>query len=185
MPNASPPSPDRDRPRVDVRSLSLAQLQRLAVHGSQRARTELDRRMNAPSDTAAPDADTPHAPLTEQLELVAHQSAEHDPADGVPRLVGMVLIAWGVLLLFGALVMLSRGGGPFYVFFALGIVAVGWLLMRCSRWAIALHGTLLPAVLLWAWLHTHGRLGLALFEALPLLISALWMAVPPVREPLE
>jgi hypothetical protein len=195
--------PGLTRQRVDVRSLSLAQLQKLAAHGSQRARAELESRMNAPSGapappapkaaaatavaaeaSAAPGPGSPRVPLTEQFELIARQDAERTRADGPPRLVGMVLIGWSMLLLFGALFMLSRGG-LYYLFCALAMAAVGWLLMQRSRWAMALHGVLLLAALVWAWLRARGSLGLALFEAVPLLISAAWMAVPSVREPLE
>ena len=234
MPSASPsPSP---KPSVDVRTLSLAQLQKLAERGSRRARAELEGRMRAtagapapavraavapaaaaPPDiptltvradaasarpaappavpprpaASAPDADLPAAPrsrheaLAEQLQAIARQDEARARADGPPRLVGLVLIAWGVLLLLGGLAMLGRGGGGYYLFCGLGSAAVGGLLMRCSRWALALHGVLLLLALAWAWQITRGSGGLALVQAAPLGIAALWMAVRPVREPLQ
>ena len=233
----NPPSP-ASKPSVDVRTLSLTQLQKLADRGSRRARAELEGRMRASALAAAaapthapmtapppavrtpppvadiptltvraeaasaqaaralpslgtpPDA-TPDAPrprhdaLADQLQLMAQQDEARERAHGPPRLVGMVLIAWGVLLLFGALVMLGRGGGAYYLFCAVGSAAVGWLLMQSSRWAMALHGLLLLLALAWAWRANGGSLAMAVVQAAPLWIPALWMAVRPVREPLE
>ncbi|HRM53191.1 MAG TPA: hypothetical protein PLS11_04685, partial [Ottowia sp.] len=133
-----------------------------------------------------PDAPRPrHDALADQLQLMAQQDEARERAHGPPRLVGMVLIAWGVLLLFGALVMLGRGGGAYYLFCAVGSAAVGWLLMQSSRWAMALHGLLLLLALAWAWRANGGSLAMAVVQAAPLWIPALWMAVRPVREPLE
>lgn len=66
-----------------------------------------------------------------------------------------------------------------------GSAAVGWLLMQCSRWAMVLHGVLLLAALAWAWQIAKGSLGLAVVQAAPVWIAALWLAVRAVREPLE
>jgi hypothetical protein len=54
--------PERSAPPTapDVRTLSLAQLHRLAEGGSRRARAELERRMREPGPAAAGPA--PHAP---------------------------------------------------------------------------------------------------------------------------
>lgn len=229
MPPATPSSFGTARARTDVRSLSLAQLQKLAEQGSRRARAELEGRMRAAgntSSTAPPVAQAPAAAsaapapraaavpdmaevraaqartatplaslgaapnasaqnLADQLELMARQDEQRARADGPPRLVGMVLIAWGVLIGLGALVMLAHRGGPYYLFCALGVAAVGWLLMRRSRWAMALHGALLLVALAWAWRSGGGSVFMALVQAAPLLIPAAWMAVQPVREPLE
>ena len=234
------PSSSSAKSSVDVRTLSLVQLQKLAERGSRRAKAELEGRMRAsatdhgalvassaapqarpqpsplpasaprppagpiPTLTeraaaasatsaiaaplATPPADAPPAPhdaLAQQLEMIARQDEARARADGPPRLVGLVLIAWGVMLLFGGLVMLSRGGGLYYLFCGVGSAAVGWLLMQCSRWALLLHGALLLVALAWAWQITKGSAGLALVQAAPLWIAALWMAVRPVREPLE
>ena len=141
--------------------------------------------LGTPPD-ATPDAPRPrHDALADQLQLMAQQDEARERAHGPPRLVGMVLIAWGVLLLFGALVMLGRGGGAYYLFCAVGSAAVGWLLMQSSRWAMALHGLLLLLALAWAWRANGGSLAMAVVQAAPLWIPALWMAVRPVREPLE
>jgi len=188
MSPAPPPSSDASRQRVDVRGLSLAQLHQLAAQGSQRARAELEGRLRATdSGTPAPAAadDAPRQHLVDRLELIARQDEQRARIGDSPRLAGMVLIAWGLLILLGALVMPARGGGFYYLFCALGVTAVGILLMRCSRWAMALHGALLLAALLWAWRSAHGNLMTVLMQAGPLLIPSLWMAVPQVREPLE
>jgi len=194
MPNAPQPAADSTRPRVDVRRLSLAQLQKMAEQGSRRARAELEGRMRAAG--ATPPAPAPAAPppvaapqprpdLSAQIELLALQDSQRARADGPPRLVGMVLIAWSALILLGALAMLAHGGGPYYLFCALGAAAVGGLLMRRSRWALALHGALLLVALGWAWRGAGGSLVTVLVQAAPLLVPAAWMAVRPVREPLE
>lgn len=120
------------------------------------------------------------------LQLMAQHSSDRVRADGPPRLVGMVLIAWGVLLLMGSLTMITRAAGWYYLYCAVGAAAVGWLLMRCNRWAMALHGALLLVALGWAWRSSATpTLGLALAQSAPLLVAALWMAVRSVREPLE
>ena len=116
-----------------------------------------------------------------------HEKLARARAGGPPRLVGLVLLAWGALLLLGGLVMLGRGGvALYYLCCGLGAAAVGALLMRRSRWAMALHGALLLLALGWAWAGAarHSLL-LALIQAAPLLIPAAWMAVRSVREPLE
>ncbi|OJV55137.1 MAG: hypothetical protein BGO36_16760 [Burkholderiales bacterium 68-10] len=234
-------APPLDKRHFDVRTMNLAQLQRLAERGSRRARAELEARMRAPDErpapaepvapalapvaappawpaaaqiptltvrvdpvpagatagaaTANPPAPTPapaaiavpHEALARQLQLIARQDEARARAGGPPRLVGLVLLAWGALLLLGGLVMLGRGGvALYYLCCGLGAAAVGALLMRRSRWAMALHGALLLLALGWAWAGAarHSLL-LALIQAAPLLIPAAWMAVRAVREPLE
>ena len=221
------PSSSSAKSSVDVRTLSLVQLQKLAERGSRRAKAELEGRMRAavpaqppmaaapvaapvapaprpppgpfptlterappavPLTAAPPEAEAPpqpHDALVQQLELIARQDEARSRADGPPRLVGMVLIAWGVMMLLGGLIMLSRGGGLYYLFCGVGSAAVGWLLMQCSRWAMVLHGVLLLAALAWAWQIAKGSLGLAVVQAAPVWIAALWLAVRAVREPLE
>ena len=90
-----------------------------------------------------------------------------------------------LMMLLGGLIMPSRGGGLYYLFCGVGSAAVGWLLMQCSRWAMVLHGVLLLAALAWAWQIAKGSLGLAVVQAAPVWIAALWLAVRAVREPLE
>lgn len=228
-------SPPLDKRHFDVRTMNLAQLQRLAERGSRRARAELEARMRAPDERPAPaepvapalapvaappawpaaaqiptltvrvdpapavaatatttpsapaDGAAPHDALARQLQLIARQDEARARAGGPPRLVGLVLLAWGALLLLGGLVMLGRGGvALYYLCCGLGAAAVGALLMRRSRWAMALHGALLLLALGWAWAGAarHSLL-LALIQAAPLLIPAAWMAVRSVREPLE
>lgn len=194
--------------------MNLAQLQRLAERGSRRARLELDARMHAvdalpvpspmptPAPTKAqphgatvlPGARTPAAPeapvageaLARQLHAIAQQDQARARADGPPRLVGLVLLAWGALLLLGGLLMVGRGGGLYYLFCGLGAALVGWLLMQRSRWAMVMHVGLLLLALGWAWAGAarHHPL-LTLVQAAPLLIPALWMVLRQVREPLR
>lgn len=210
-------------PRVDPRSLSLAQLHRLAERGSRRARAELEKRLRAqaalstpegqlpqspvsraglpaassPSEppaafaalspksapaTATPEADSTQA-LIHQLQLVEKQEQDRARADGPPRLVGLVLSAWGAMVGLGGLMMLSRGGGGYYLLCGVACAAVGALLMRRSRWAFAVHGVLALLALGWAW--RGGSALLALVQSAPVVLAALWMALPAVREPLE
>lgn len=227
MPTAPSPLSSR-RSRVDVRALTLAQLQKLAERGSRRAHAELEGRMRAavaaappavalpasapepepvpvprpparqvptltarvtaaslaPPSQGAADA-APRDALVQQLELIARQDEQRARADGAPRLVGMALIGWGLLLLLGALVMLARGGGAYYLFCALGAAAVGALLMRRSRWAMALQALLVLLALAWAWSATRGSAFTLLVQAAPAWMAALWLAAPAVREPLE
>jgi len=235
MSSVPPSSAGSARPSLDVRSLTLVQLHKLAAQGSRRARAELEGRMRAagsgpapeapPAPAAAPTpamAPAPTAPLApaappdraaarvpaaprtaatspapaqppasdpqlqqaEQLALLARQDEQRERISGPPRLVGLVMIIWGALFLLGSLAMLGHLGGLYYLYCALGSIAIGWLLMRCSRWAMALHGALLLGALGWAFA-SAGGIGMALAQAIPLLIPVLWMAVPSVREPLE
>ena len=62
--------------------------------------------------------------------------------------------------------------------------AVGWLLMRCKRWAMPVHGVLVLIALGWAW-RSQGSLGVALVQSAALWIPALWMTMRPVREGLD
>ena len=62
--------------------------------------------------------------------------------------------------------------------------AVGWLLMRCKRWAMPVHGVLALIALAWAW-RSQGSLGVALVQSAALWIPALWMTMRPVREGLD
>lgn len=201
------PSPSSQQ-HLDVHDLSLTQLHKLAGQGSRRARAELERRMGAvptpnPAIAQAPTAPpmplpvaarlTPDAPAlaarpptpaqADQWLLMERQALERSRAAGPPRLVGLVLMAWGVLLGLGGLVLLAHRGGGYYLLCALGCGTVGWLLMQRQRWALAAHGVLVLLALAWAW-RTGGALA-ALVQAAPVWIAALWMAVPAVREGLD
>lgn len=133
-----------------------------------------------PLDSTAP---APPQALIDQWALIERQALERSRASGPPRLVGLVLIGWAVVLGLGGLVLLAQGGSAYYLLCALGSAAVGWLLMQRSRWAYAVHGLLLLAALAWATL--GGSLALALVQAAPVWIAALWMAVAPVRDGLD
>ena len=83
----------------------------------------------------------------------------------------------------GGLALLARGGGAYYLLGGLACAGVGALLMRCSRWALALQALAVLAALAWAW--RGGSVLLAVLQAAPLWLAALWAAVPAVREPLR
>lgn len=198
-PQTPPPAPP------EVQTLGLVALHRLAQRGHGAARAELERRMRqaaparkttqpqapqgaAPGMQAAPTAQPvrnseiadAHA---ERLKLMAQLAPERDAA-GPPRLVGLVLIAWGLLLALGGLTLLAQSGNAYYVYCGLACVAVGYLLMRCSAWAMHAHLALLLLALAWGWRSDGSALG-ALASALPLLVPLLWLAVPSVRTPLR
>ena len=134
-----------------------------------------------PERTPAAQADP--AALLDSWQLAERQQLEHSRADGPPRLVGLVLIAWGVLLGLGGLALLARNGNAYYLLCGVAVAAVGALLMRVSRWAVPLHGVLIAVLLAWAW-RAGGGLQV-LLQAAPLWIPAAWIAVPAVREPLR
>ena len=224
VPHISPPttpSTSAAPAAPDVRTLSLAQLHRLAGRGSRRAQAELERRMRAaaadepaaprsapqppqrvpPPSTpsvpglasrplrepvvpaAAPAAAPGSAALVDSWQLIERQQLERARADGPPRLVGRVLMGWGVLLGLGGVALLARSGSAYYLLSGAACAAVGALLMRVSRWAAPLHGVLIVLMLAWAW---RGGSGVqALLQAAPLWIAAAWIAVPAVREPLR
>lgn len=95
-------------------------------------------------------------------------------------------MAWGGLLVFGALVIKAYAaqaqGSLYYFLCGVGLVAVGGLLMRRSRWALFLHPLLLLVALATAW---DGGALLALGQASPVLPSVLWLLLPAVRDALE
>lgn len=224
MTSSTPPAPSPSSAALDVRTLNLVQLQRLADGGSRRARAELERRMRAadapetpgaplsqaaatPSAAAVhasvspvrdptlpragtapvvPDADVAAASHDARIDpwmLIERQQLERSRQDGPPRLVGLVLIAWGALLGLGGLALLARGGGAYYLLGGLACAGVGALLMRCSRWALVWQAAVVLLALVWAW--RSGGVLLAVLQAAPLWIAALWAAVPAVREPLR
>lgn len=182
------------RSRPELRTLGVVQLHQLAERGSRSARAELERRMAAPQPApeaaevpalpaaGAADAD-PHQALIEQWQLIERQHSAPGRSAGPPRLLGWVLILWGALLGCGGLMLLARGGGAYYLLCGLGCGAVGALLARRSRWAMAAHGVLALLALGWAW--RSGSAVLALVQAAPVLIAALWMALPGVRDALD
>lgn len=132
---------------------------------------------------AATSGADPTQALIDQLQLVEKQEQDRARADGPPRLVGLVLSVWGALVGLGGLMVLSRGGGGYYLLCGVACAAVGALLMRRSRWAFAVHGVLALLALGWAW--RGGSVLLALVQSAPVALAALWMALPAVREPLE
>lgn len=207
VPMTASPGPQPARP-VRLDKLSLVELHRRARSGDLRARAELDRllgltgntRRRAPrtmpgglpdtgagpvaADTAAPSAVPDHArQQAEQLELIARLAEDGGRSGDLPRLIGLIVIAWGVLLAFSGLVLLVDGGSAFYLYCGFACIAVGVLLMRCSWWAAYVHGALLLPALVWAW---HGSgVTMAALQSAPLLIPALWLALPAVRRGLR
>lgn len=122
--------------------------------------------------------------LVNQLQLIERQQLEHARADGTPRLIGLVLLLWAALFVLGGLALLFSGGGPYYLFCGVACGAVGALLMRSSRWAMHVHSAAMLLALLWAWMDA-GTLLAAVLQAAPVLVAALWMALPAVRDPLD
>ncbi|MEZ5607588.1 MAG: hypothetical protein R3E52_10770 [Burkholderiaceae bacterium] len=205
MTSSAPPASSAPRSTPDVRTLNLVQLQRLAEAGSRRARAELERRMRAAAVPESPGAAAPPAPSATTVHrpprgvpaaaapphdaridpwvLIERQQLERARQDGPPRLVGLVLIAWGVLLGLGGLALLGRGGGAYYLLCGLACAGVGALLMRCSRWALGLQAVAVLLALAWAW--RSGGVLLAVLQAAPLWMAGLWLAAPAVREPLR
>lgn len=192
-------------PPHGVQALGLVALHRLAQQGHRAARVELERRMHEASRERETRAAAPRTPPSarpvstprpedasraadaadahaERLQLMAQLTPDRNPA-GPPRLVGLILVVWGLLLGLGGLTLLVQSGNAYYVFCGLACVAVGYLLMRCSGWAAHAHIGLLVLALAWGW-HSDGSALGALAGALPLLIPILWLAVPSVREPL-
>lgn len=119
--------------------------------------------------------------------MIERQALERSRLDGAPQLIGLLLLAWGALIAFGALVLLAYGqgvgGGLYYLLCGVGVAAVGGLLMRNSRWALLLHPGLLLVALAMAW--GQGGVVSALVQASPLLVPALWVFMSSVREALD
>ncbi|MDR2127673.1 MAG: hypothetical protein LBP52_01205 [Burkholderiaceae bacterium] len=268
----SRPKPkSKSKPRVDMRTLSLTQLQRLAQQGSRRAQAELQARLDAPPPSpvdhrlaagaapktarpplasAAPrsaaspaaarapvapvqlpplDLDwtatargarvaPPAMPLPASLQeaearlgQMAAQSnpdvppppadpvadprvqsyemlAQHDTAEtryaALPRLIGMVIIAWGVVMLIGGLIFLAKKGGAYYPVMGAATIVVGWQLWRHSFWAMYAQPLVLVLAFGWGW-YASGKGGDALFQSAPFLLPATWMFFGAVRERLE
>ena len=202
------PSPTPRKPQIDVRRLSLVQLQALAARGSRRARAELEARMAAPPPPQArtappvppmplPDAlagmdrtPAPHRageaedPRIRELEFLARQDREDAQARGLPRLFGLLLMGWGGLFVVAGLVTLAHRGGGYYLAMGAATLAVGWLLFKGKIWAIYLQAASVLIALAWAWSNSRGIAG-TLAQAAPFWITAFWIAVPHVREPLE
>jgi hypothetical protein len=225
-----------DQPKIEVRNLSLAQLQRLALRGNRRAQAEIERRMAAldaqdraaprPSATAGPapqpasavplheiakleaalraasrvpgmtvSGDRSALPPTVQaaqdaqiqrLQALAQQDEARQRAEGPPGLVGLALMAWGALVLLGGLALLTRTGGLYYSLSGLACMVIGGLLLRCQRAAIWVHIVCVVAALPWALLGYAGNtVATALLQSAPIWISAIWIAVPVVRDPLH
>ena len=137
----------------------------------------------SPIPTQADQTADPETSLAERLALIERQTMERSRADGVPQLIGLILLGWGGLLSLGGLALLGYGGGPYYLLGGLGCGLVGWMLLQRSRWALWLQILLLIVAGLWAWQHA-GMAG-GLVQLAPLLVPALWLLMPSVRDPLR
>jgi hypothetical protein len=182
-------SPTPRKPQIDVRRLSLVQLQALAARGSRRARAELQARMDAPpsapasAPTRTAPAATPPMPLpgalaaTErasaaasasdaqdprihELEFLARQDREDAHARGLPRLFGLILMGWGGLFVFAGLVTLAHRGGGYYLVMGAATIAIGWLLLKAKFWAIYLQAAAVLIALAWAWSNSRSLAGM-------------------------
>lgn len=129
----------------------------------------------------------PSDELAERLAMLARQDDALTRASGPPRLVGLVLLALGGLLVLVSLLVLLGGtrSGLFYLFCGAGLAGVGWLLYQMRRLAMPAHGVLLLLGMIWAWWSNNRSLTLATMQLLPLLVGALWMLAPAVRDPLD
>jgi hypothetical protein len=141
----------------------------------------------APSTASAPaeppSGPDPHQALIDQWQLIERQEQAQARSAGPPRLVGWVLVLWGAMLGFGGLVLLAQGGGAYYLLCGAACAGIGLLLARRSRWAMPAHGLLALLALAWAW--AGSGLTLAVIQAAPVLLAALWLALPAVRDALD
>ena len=138
--------------------------------------------MPAPSSVL----EEPHEQLAERLAAITRQESAQTRADDVPRLVGLILLIWGVVVTLGGLVMLAKGRGPYVFASGLAMGGVGWLLFKLRRLALPAHAVALLAALGWAWSAANSASLLEVFiQSAPVLIPAFWMLAPQVRDPLQ
>jgi hypothetical protein len=107
-------------------------------------------------------------------------------SSGAPGLMGIVLIIWGTMFLLIGMAMFTRKGALYYILCGLACAGIGWLLLRCKQIAIWAHVACMVLAVSWAWFgYAGGTLGTAVFQSAPIWVSALWIALPSVRERLN
>lgn len=141
--------------------------------------------LSTPPLDATHEPPSPQQALATQLTMIAQQDERRARASGTPKLLGMMLMGWSVLMLLGGLAMLRYSGGAYYLVSGMGTLAVGWLLLHCNRIALVVQPAILLVALAWAWHDNKGSLVLMLVQTTPLLIPAMWMLLQQAREPLE
>ncbi len=126
-----------------------------------------------------------HDAVVAHLAAISKQEAAQTRANDVPRFIGMVIMAWAVIVALSGLVVLASGRGAYFLFSGIAAGAVGWLLFKLRGMALPLHAVLLLAAFAWAWSGQSATALEALIQSMPLLIPAAWMFFPQVREPLQ
>jgi len=189
MAEAGPPRPSAAAGPPAPRLKTLASLDQMAAPATA-ARAAPDAPGVASGITFAGHHDAPPQPSQDaqilRLQAFAQQDEARQRAAGPPGLIGLALMAWGALVLFGGLALFARKGGPYYVLSGLACIVIGWLLLRCKRTAIWAQLACTAVALLWAWRGYPGNTLVAvLIQSAPVWIPAFWIVVPPVREPLN
>ncbi|MBO7411641.1 MAG: hypothetical protein J6T92_06925, partial [Ottowia sp.] len=140
---------------------------------------------STPSQAPANALDSQQERMAEHLAVISRQESAQTRADDVPRFIGLVVMVWGVLVVLGGIIMLASGRGLYILASGLAAGCVGWLLYKLKRLALPMHLIFLLAAVAWAWSGKSVSALEALTQSAPLLIPALWMLVPSVREPLH
>ena len=113
------------------------------------------------------------------------QGATKNRAGLLPTLVGMVLLALGLVMVTGGVKLAQLGGSFYYGLAGAGFALSGVLLILARRAAIGLYAVLLLVSTLWAW----WEVGLDWWQLVPRL--SLWfvlgivLLLPAVRRPLR
>lgn len=104
---------------------------------------------------------------------------------GLAGFIGLVLIAFGLLIGIGGVWLLAIGGSGYYAVLAVGLLITGWMLLRRSRWALPVYAAILAATPVWSlwevsldWWPLAARLGV-------LTVIALVLITPWVTRTLE
>lgn len=170
--------PAGDRPATTPGQ--LAPPMPMPAHLSRLAQAPAEAMVGASHGAGATEED----PRVRQLQMLAQQDSAATRFRDLPQLIGLLLLVWGALMLFGGLVMLTHTGGSYYAVLSLGTLAVGWLLWKNSAWAMYLQPVLVLVALGWSWQAGGHSVFSMLVQSAPVWIPACWLPVPQVREPL-
>ena len=145
--------------------------------------------LHIPENTATPSPasilDTTNDKVAERLAAISKQESAQNRADDVPRFIGLIIMIWGVLATFSGIIMLANGHGFYVLACGAAVCFVGWLLFKLKRLALPLHAVFLLAALVWAWSGKSSSMLEVLTQSVPLLVPAIWMLIPSIREPLH